>query len=290
MTNSYLIGLIGEAIGPSLSPPMHEHMADELGLRYLYQLIDIGVLGRAPESAGELARTAIDYGFAGLNVTFPCKQLVMPALDEIDDDARRIGAVNTIVISEGRLIGHNTDWTGFRGAVRNELDGVRLDNVVQLGTGGAGAATAYALLKLGVRYLRLSDIDRARLGERVRALSVLFPDSDITGLALDEVPAALADADGLVNATPIGMHGRGGTPLDISALEPRHWVADVIYRPLRTRLIEEAEAVGCRVMAGGAMAVGQAVDSFELFTGIRPDRASVVRHFEQLVRAEEVTE
>jgi shikimate dehydrogenase len=286
VTRSYLVGLIGDAIGPSLSPLMHEHMADELGLRYLYRLIDIGVLGRAPESAGELARNAVDYGFTGLNVTFPCKQLVMPALDEIDEDASRIGAVNTIVIQDGRLIGHNTDWTGFRGAVQSELEGVRMDSVVQLGTGGAGAATAYALLKLGVHYLQLSDVDAARLGERVQTLRELFPNADITGLSPDEVPQALAAADGLVNATPIGMHGRGGAPVDTAALEPRHWVADVIYRPVRTRLIDEAARLGCRVMGGGAMAVGQAIDSFELFTGIRPERADVTAFFAQLVAAE----
>lgn len=111
--DSYLVGLIGSGIGPSLSPALHEREADRQGLRYLYRLIDIDTLGVPPEAVGDLVRGARELGFDGLNITHPCKQLVLEHLDALAPQAEALGAVNTVVFEDGRAVGHNTDVTGF---------------------------------------------------------------------------------------------------------------------------------------------------------------------------------
>ncbi len=147
--DSYLVGLIGSGIGPSLSPALHEREADRQGLRYLYRLIDIDALGVAPEAVGDLVRAARDLGFDGLNITHPCKQLVIEHLDALAPQAEALGAVNTVVFEDGRAVGHNTDVTGFAASFARGLPDAPLERVVQLGAGGAGAAVAHAMLTLG---------------------------------------------------------------------------------------------------------------------------------------------
>ncbi|MER1995198.1 MAG: shikimate dehydrogenase [Arthrobacter sp.] len=282
-TESWLVGLIGEGITASLTPPMHEREAEENGLRYLYRPVDLSVSGRSGTEVGDLLRYGRDLGFNAFNVTHPCKQLVLEHLDEVSDDAARLGAVNTVLVTDSGFIGHNTDHSGFGRALGEGLPGTALDKVVQLGAGGAGAAVAYALLKAGVSQLTLVDLDPVRVEERVQALSVLFPEAHVAAGTSADLAGALAAADGFVQATPVGMHSHPGMPVDPALLRPELWVADVIYRPVRTQLIETAEAMGCRVLDGGHMAVGQAVDAFELITGIRPDPARMRAHFLEMV-------
>ncbi|CEA08015.1 Quinate/shikimate dehydrogenase [Arthrobacter saudimassiliensis] len=282
-TESWLVGLIGEGITASLTPPMHEREAAEQGLHYLYRPVDLTVSGRAGTDVGDLLRWGRDLGFNAFNVTHPCKQLVLEHLDEVSDDAAALGAVNTVLIRDGRFVGHNTDHSGFGTALSTGLPGAPLDRVVQLGAGGAGAAVAYALLKAGAGTLSLVDLDYDRVRERAAALAGLFPEAVVRAVRPEDLPAALASADGFVQATPVGMHSHPGTPVDPALLRPGLWVADVIYRPVRTQLIEAAEALGCRVLDGGHMAVGQAVDAFELITGIRPDAARMRAHFLDMI-------
>ncbi|WP_104103691.1 shikimate dehydrogenase [Arthrobacter sp. 08Y14] len=273
-SESFLVGLIGEGVTPSLSPPMHEHAADRLGLRYLYRPVDLSVLG--PGEGIEAALKALlhggrDLGFNAFNITHPCKQLVLRCLDEVSDDAARLGAVNTVLIRDGKFIGHNTDFSGFASALATGLPDAVLDRVVQLGVGGAGSAVAYALLKAGTKHLTLIDVEYSRAAERAEALGRLFPGQTVAAADSADLPAVLAEADGFMHATPVGMHSHPGLPLDPELLSPRQWVADVVYRPLETELVQAARARGCAVLDGGQMAVGQAVDAFELITGIRPD-------------------
>jgi shikimate dehydrogenase len=270
--DSYLVGLVGTGIGPSLSPALHEREADRLGLRYLYRRLDLGELGLAPGETGDLLTAARLTGFDGLNVTHPCKQLVLPHLDELDPTAAALGAVNTIVFRDGTAIGHNTDTTGFAQAMRTGLPDVTLDRVVLLGAGGAGAACAHALAGT---HLTVFDQDHTRATDLVRRLGARAEVG--TSLA-----CALADADGLVHATPTGMTARPGLPLPADLLDPRLWVADVVYRPLATALVETARARGCRVLDGGRMAVYQAADAFRLFTDRTPDADRMLRHFDTL--------
>jgi shikimate dehydrogenase len=272
---SYLIGLVGTGIGPSASPALHEREADELGLRYVYRLLDLDVLRRPVSDVLDAARLT---GFDGLNVTHPAKQAVLPHLDELSPEAEALGAVNTVVFDRGRAIGHNTDATGFARSLSRGLPDVRRDDVLLLGAGGAGAAVAHALLSSGIGRLTVHDVDRERATKLVHALQDRFGGNRAQAGGLD----AVRRADGLVHATPTGMAAHPGTPLPAELLRPELWVADIVYRPLETALLKAARARGCRVLHGGGMVVLQAAESFRLFTGVEPDPARMLRHFDTL--------
>jgi shikimate dehydrogenase len=285
---SFLVGLVGTGIGPSLTPPLHEREADELGIRYLYRRLDLDVLGRPATAIGEILAAARLAGYDGLNVTHPCKQLVLPHLDELSPDAEALGAVNTVVLRDGRAVGHNTDWSGFARAFDRGLPEAALDRVVLLGAGGAGAAVAHALLTLGTRRLTVVDVDARRAAELAGALGERFGADRATGGDLATLPVALGEADGLVHATPTGMAAHPGLPVDAALLRPELWVADIVYRPLETQLVRTARDLGCRVLDGGGMAVFQAVDAFRLFTGVEPDAERMLAHFTSLVSGPDV--
>jgi shikimate dehydrogenase len=272
------VGLIGAGIATSLSPALHEREAAMFGLRYFYHLIDLEQLGVREEAIGELVRAARKLGFRGLNVTHPCKQRVIEHLDQLDVSAARVGAVNTVLFENGLAIGHNTDLHGFEEGFRRGLPGAALDRVVVVGAGGAGAAVADALRALGVRTLTLVDVDRGRADALATHLDVVAAD-----------PSALADllerADGLVNATPIGMEGHPGIPVPAELLRRELWVADVIYRPLETELLRQARLAGCRTLDGGRMVVFQAAQALSIFTGLEPDGDRMLDHFRELTCA-----
>ncbi len=274
--NAVTIGLLGRGIGASLSPIMHEREGQRLALNYRYHLIDFDRLGLDDASLPAVLAEARALGFAGLNVTYPFKQAVMPLLDGLAPDAAAIGAVNTIVFGQDRTIGHNTDCWGFAQSFREGLAGVSMERVLQLGSGGAGAAVSQALLQEGVRRLDIFDTDPARAHALAARLGRLF-DADIAVVDDLAVPAGLAD--GIVNTTPVGMAKHPGLPLSARLVAPRHWVADVVYFPLETALIAHARSLGCRVLPGGGMAVYQAVRAFELFCGIKPDAGAMTRTF-----------
>ncbi|MET9009398.1 shikimate dehydrogenase [Streptomyces olivaceoviridis] len=284
--DSYLVGLIGAGIGPSLSPALHHREADRQGLRYLYRLLDTDVLGVPPEAVGDLVRAARDLGFDGLNITHPCKQLVLPYLDALDPRAEALGAVNTVVFDGGRAVGHNTDVTGFAASFARGLPDARMERVVQLGAGGAGAAVAHAVLTLGAGRVTVVDALPDRAAALAASLQRHFgPDRAGTATA-DRLGASLRDADGLVHATPTGMAAHPGLPLPAESLRPGLWVAEVVYRPLETELVRAARAAGCAVLGGGGMAVFQAADAFRLFTGREPDSARMLADIEELAGVE----
>lgn len=286
-SHSFLVGLVGTGIGPSLTPALHEREADELGIRYLYRRLDLDELGLQPGSIGDILAAARLTGYDGLNVTHPCKQLVLEHLDELSSDALALGAVNTVVLRGGRAVGHNTDWSGFARAFDRGLRDAALDRVVLLGAGGAGAAVAHALLTLGTTRLAVLDVDLRRARALAGALCERFGAGRATGEDLSGVAGHLAAADGFVHATPTGMAAHPGLPIPAELLRPDLWVADIVYRPLETALVRTARAAGCRVLDGGGMAVFQAVDAFRLFTGIEPDADRMLAHFADLVAAPE---
>ncbi len=274
---SFLCGLFGGGIGGSRSPAMHEAEGEALGLRYVYRPVDFERLGRDAAALPAMLAEAAAFGFDGLNVTHPFKQAVIPLLDEVSDDARAIGAVNTVLFRDGRSIGHNTDWWGFAENFRRGLPGAALGRVVQVGAGGAGAAVAHALLTLGVEQLVLHDLDAARAGGLAASLAARFGAgrARLAGPVADE----LAAAQGLVQTSPVGMQGHPGLPVPAAALHPALWVAEVIYFPLETELLRRARALGCRTLDGGGMAVLQAAEALRLFTGTPPDIARMLRRF-----------
>lgn len=279
---SYVLGLVGTGIGRSLTPAMQEAEGRAQGLPLAYRPIDATALGLGTADLGEVLAWAQRLGFDGLNITHPFKQAVIPLLDELSPEAHDLGAVNTVVLRDGRAIGHNTDSSGYGRALRTALPDVAGDNAVMVGTGGAGLAVGYALLAEGISHLSVYDVDATRSQAAAVRLAKTYGDDRVT--AVDDVAEALAEADGFVNATPIGMHGHEGTPIDVALLEPRHWVSDVVYFPLETALIAHARTLGCQVVPGGGMAVGQAVGSFELFTGLPADAARMAAHFAELTR------
>ncbi|AXV79678.1 MULTISPECIES: shikimate dehydrogenase [Ralstonia solanacearum species complex] len=281
---SLLAGLIGAGIQRSLSPAMHQQEGDAQGLRYVYRIIDLEALGLTPDALPELLTAAERFGFAGLNITHPCKQRVLQYLDDLSDDARALGAVNTVVFKNGRRIGHNTDWWGFAESFRRGLPDVPMGQVVQLGAGGAGAAVAHAVLTLGARSLTLFDVDPERARQLAASLCGRFGPG--RAQAGTDLAAAMAAADGLAHATPTGMAGHPGLPLPPDLLRSRHWVAEIVYFPLETELLRHARALGCRTLDGGGMAVFQAVGAFELFTGIAPNAHRMLAHFAALQDAE----
>lgn len=281
--SSYLTGLIGSGIGPSLSPALHEREAGRHGLRLLYRSLDLDRLGVGAGAVGELLGAARLLGFDGLNITHPCKQAVLGHLDELSPEAAQLGAVNTVVFREGRSVGHNTDVTGFAQSFARGLPGADTEHVVQLGAGGAGAAVAHALLTLGTGRLTVTDADESRAAALVGSLAGRFGTGRAVAAPLGELPRQLGGADGLVHATPTGMAAHPGLPLPQGLLRPGLWVAEVVYRPLETELVRTARDVGCRTLTGGGMAVFQAADAFRLFTGREPDAERMLAHLGELV-------
>jgi shikimate dehydrogenase len=275
-----LAGLIGQGIQGSLTPAMHEREGAQQGLRYIYRLIDLEKLGIGVEALPELLTAAERMGFNGLNITHPCKQAVIPLLTDLSDDARALGAVNTVVLRDGKRIGHNTDWSGFAEPFRRKMADVKRDQVVQIGAGGAAAAVAHAILTLGAGMLTIFDIDTARAEALAESLSERFGAGRV--VAGTDLPGTVRQADGLINTTPVGMNAHPGTPLPPDLLRPDLWVAEIIYFPLETELLKRARALGARTIDGGGMAVFQAAGAFRLFTGIEPDSDRMLAHFAEL--------
>jgi shikimate dehydrogenase len=285
-----LVGLIGAGIQRSLTPAMHESEARAQGLALHYQLIDLDLTGQGVEALPTLLGAARTMGFAGLNITYPCKQAVIPLLDDLSDEARAMGAVNTVVFERDpgrravRAIGHNTDGSGWRWGFERALPGADLARVVLLGAGGAGSAIAHAVLRMQAKALVLVDADPARAAEAAERLNALYPGRRVSHAAT--AAAALAaggGASGLIHATPTGMDKLPGLPLDAGLLRSRLWVSEIVYFPLQTELLQAARAAGCAVCDGGTMAVGQAVGAFRLFTGAVPDPARMDAHFRAMV-------
>ena len=257
-----LTGLIGSPIAHSASPAMHERAAEALGLRGHYQLIEIA--GADAAELRMLLEGVRRLGFAGVNVTYPYKEAVVPLLDELAPGAAAMGAVNTVVVSDRRLIGHNTDTTGFARAVAPLL-GASGNGVAVIGAGGVGKAIAFALASLNVSDIRIFDSDPARAGALAALLQASGGVKVVTNLE-----DALRGATGLVNATPVGMLPDRNTPVPTALLHEKLWVADAVYSPLITPLLAAARDKGARIMTGRELAIYQAADAFELFTGLVP--------------------
>lgn len=275
-----LLGLIGVGIQRSLTPAMQEEEARHHGLRLHYQRVDLAGVPHAGDELAGLLRAARLIGFAGLNITYPFKQVVLPLLDEVAPDAGAMGAVNTVVLRGGRLVGHNTDGWGWAWGFRRALPDADLRRVVLLGAGGAGSAVAESALRLGVEELRVVDTEPQRAQVLVRALQDRYPGRT---RAVGSAQEALPGATGLIHASPTGMAAVPGLPLPAELLHPGIWVSEVVYVPLETPLLQAARARGCRTVDGGTMAVGQAIGAFELFTGRAADPVRMERHFRGLL-------
>jgi quinate/shikimate dehydrogenase (NAD+) len=275
-----LLGLIGSPIKSSAAPLMHEAAAAAAGLRAHYRLIDIA--GADQSMLRAVLGGVRLLGFSGVNVTFPYKEAVVPLLDSLTDTAAAIGAVNTVVVRDGKLIGHNTDATGFARAFSQVLGPPGDAPVVLIGAGGVGCAIAFAMAELGARELRLVDTaaEKAaalaeRLGGRIAARVYGYPQE------------ALEGAGGVINATPIGMLPDRGSPVPPALIRDAMWVADTVYTPLWTPLLQAARARGARVMTGRELSIHQAIDAFRLFTDHESSYEAIANAFDAVMARRE---
>ena len=278
-----LLGLIGAGIQRSLAPALHEEEGRHHGMRVHYQLIDLDAADAGAAALPDLVRAARAIGFAGLNITYPCKQSVIPLLDGLSEEAQVIGAVNTVVRDGNRLVGHNTDGSGWSWGFQRSLPRADLARVVLLGAGGAGSACAYAVLRLGAALLVIVDQVPARAAALAARLNQHFPGARAS--ASTELAAALSGASGLIHATPNGMANMPAMPLAAELLAPSLWVSEIVYVPLETALLKAARRLGCASADGGHMAVGQAIGAFKLFTGADADSARMEAIFQRLAGA-----
>lgn len=262
-----ICGIIGDPIGHSMSPVMHNAAFEETGIDYLYIPFRV-----KKEELGKAIAGMRALNIRGLNVTIPHKVAVIPFLDELDPLAQRIGAVNTIVNDDGALTGYNTDATGFLQTLLERGVEPGGKNVVILGAGGASRATSFILAERGAHLVilnRLLELDWAE--ELASRISQVFK-QEVEALELNEENLAkvLEKADILVNATSVGMSPNiDETPVSPDLLRPSLTVFDIVYNPIKTRLLREAEAAGAETISGVDMLVWQGALGFELWTGTK---------------------
>lgn len=271
-----LTGLIGAPIAHSASPAMHERAAEALGLRGHYQLIEVA--GADAAGLRMMLEGVRRLGFAGVNVTYPYKEAVVPLLDALAPGAASMGAVNTVVVRDGRLTGHNTDTTGFARAV-TPLLAPSGNAIALIGAGGVGKAIAFALASREVADIRIFDSEPAR-AEKLAAM--LAPRGARVAASVED---ALEGATGLVNGTPVGMLPNRDTPVPARLLRADLWVADAVYSPLITPLLAAAREKGAKIMTGRDLAIYQAADAFELFTGLAPSTEIMGEAFDAVMAA-----
>jgi shikimate dehydrogenase len=270
-------GLFGRSILASRSPWLHEQEARAQGIHLTYELFDFTDRGLADSELGPLLERLAAEGYAGVNITYPFKQAVIPLLDELADCAKLVGAVNTVAFRDGRTCGYNTDKTGFQESLAEGLPDVAMNRVLLLGAGGAGAAVANALLSSGVRTVVIADVDTTRASQLAAQLCAHYGDGRALSCGMDNIDTG--SVDGIVNTTPMGMVANPAPALDPALLEARHWVADIVYFPLETELLRHARQRGCRTLDGSGMVIGQAARAFEIFTHHKADRQRMRESF-----------
>jgi shikimate dehydrogenase len=275
---NHLLGLIGAPIAHSASPAMHEAAGAALGLHCRYPLIE--VVGANAARLRTMLEGVRTLTFSGVNVTYPYKVAVVPLLDELDPSAAKVGAVNAIAVRDERLIGFNTDCTGFKRGVRREIGDVAGQTIALIGAGGVGKAIGVALAESAVGRLNIVDRDLARAVELVASLK-----DHCNAQVCETAEQALKGAHGLINATAVGMLPNRDTPAPFDLLRSDLWVADAVYQPLWTPLLLAAKAKGAKVMTGRELAIDQAMDAFQIFTGKEPPRSAMADAFDLVIAA-----
>ena len=275
-SESILLGLIGAPIAHSASPAMHEAAANAIGLRCFYHLIEVE--GADPRRLRIMLGGLVGLKFAGVNVTYPYKEAVVPLLDELAPSATAVGAVNLIAVRDDRLIGFNTDCRGFARALRRTVGAIAGQRVALIGAGGVGKAIGVALSEAGAGEIRIVD----RMAVKAAALAEALTPA-VAARACANAADALNGADGLVNATTVGMLPSRDSPVPLALLKRGLWVADAVYEPLWTPLLRAARDKGATVMTGRELALDQAIDAFEIFTGRVADRRVMEEAFDHSV-------
>ena len=266
LTRSVRLGLIGDNISRSKSPRLHRTAGQLAGLDVTYDRLIPRDLGLTFDETFELAQAG---GFRGINVTYPYKELGAGKVQISDPLVQAIGAVNTIVFESSGPQGFNTDYSGFMNAYRAVMGQTAPGTVCLIGTGGVGKAVAFGLLGLGAETIRCVDLDPAKAAALAKALRDIGSDTRIE-TATDALQATIG-ADGIINCTPLGMVGIGGTPLPGSAMTGARWAFDAVYTPVETEFLRDATAAGLDVISGYELFFGQGVDAWRIFTGVDLD-------------------
>lgn len=256
-----ITGIVGSPVAHSASPAMHNRAFAELGLDFVYLPFELEDLTQFFDGFVRPATRELEWNIRGLSVTIPHKSKVIPLLDDVNESASRVGAVNTVVVNQGRLIGYNTDIQGAMEPLE-KVCALKGESCGVIGSGGAARAVIYGLLERGAR-VRVF----ARDVQAARSISESF------GVAVSPIELlASRDVRVVINTTPAGMrgHSEGASPVPISALQGRLIVYDLVYNPLETQLLIDARAAGCRTVSGLDMLVAQAALQFELWTGRKP--------------------
>lgn len=259
-----VVGLLGYPVAHSFSPPMHNAAFKALGLDWVY--LAFNVEPRWLPAAVDGIRA---LGFMGVNVTIPHKEAILSFLDEIDPLAELIGAVNTVVVKEGKLVGYNTDASGFWRSLKEEGVDPKGRQALILGAGGAARAVAFTLLKQGCSRLYIANRTYHRAQELAWDLAKVGSiQVETIPLEEDSLASVLPEVDLIINTTSVGMEGKGGElPLRAGRLEARHIVYDLVYNPPRTKLLEIASSRGCQAISGRSMLLYQGAEAFTLWTG-----------------------
>lgn len=256
------LGLIGDNIAASRSPALHRIAGRLSGLNVSYDLLKPAELGQSFENVLAWAEAS---GYRGLNITYPYKERVVAHLDVRDPAVRAISACNTVLFGAGQPVGWNTDYSGFMAAYRHGFGDMRPGVVAMAGSGGVGRAIAFALCQLRTAELRLFDIDPAKSQALAKALGILS--AGTTVIVAGTIEEATRGADGLVNSTPIGMVGIGGSPFPQATIAGRRWAFDAVYTPVDTPFILAAREAGLELLSGYELFFYQGVDAFRHFTG-----------------------
>jgi len=269
-TNSVKLGLIGDNIIQSKSPRLHRTAGQLTGLDVTYDRLIPKDMGLSFDEVFELARAS---GFRGINITYPYKEVVTSKVTVSDPLLRCIGALNTVVFDSDGPKGFNTDYTGFMNAYRSVRGTEQPGVVCLIGTGGVGKAVAFGLIGLGAQAIHCVDLDPAKAASLADTLVALGSQTRIE--VFGDAVAAVDGADGIINCTPLGMVGIGGSPLPDDAMQGAAWVFDAVYTPVDTQFLQDAQRAGLTVISGYELFFGQGVDAWKIFTGIEIDHAAL---------------
>jgi shikimate dehydrogenase len=261
-----IYGIFGHPVKHSLSPDMHNGAFNELGLNSVYVAFDI-----EPGNIGEATSSIRVMGIKGINITIPHKQTIIPFLDEVSPDAKLTGAVNTVKNENGKLSGFNTDVGGFLRAIREDLDFTPEGKILFLiGAGGAARAVLSAFSMNGGSVVYLADIVKEKAIELADHFKTNFKDIRFETINIEDrgiMSEKFSDADILVNASPAGMEGVGALDIPLASLKKTAVVYDLVYKPVNTKLLQDAKELGHKASGGLTMLLYQGAESFEIWTG-----------------------
>lgn len=263
-SKTLLTGLLGHPVGHSKSPLMHNAAMKQEGLDMVYLAFDV-----EPCNVKKAIEGLKALNYSGVNVTIPHKESVMEHLDGLSEEAKYIGAVNTIINRNGKLIGDNTDGRGFMQSLKNESFDVVDKKVLLIGAGGAAKAVATKLLLEGVSSIGISEIDKTKGMQLVDHLNSLGKGRK--ALFVEELKKNAIESNLIINCTPVGMKESDPLLLTEKEMNSEQLVFDLIYNPSKTKLLQEAEKKGAKILNGLGMLVYQGALSFEMWTGVYPD-------------------